>query len=42
MTQEEIEDIYAAGCPGEAGYISAFHVVQKGIHAEPGDLIVKD
>ena len=39
---EDIGDLYPPGRPGEAGYASLLYAVQKGIIAQPGDLIVKD
>ena len=39
---EDIGDLYPPGRPGEAGYASLLYAVQKGLIAQPGDLIVKD
>jgi hypothetical protein len=42
ITLEDIGDLYPPGRPGEAGYASVLYAVQKGLDAQPGDLIVKD
>jgi len=42
ITLDDIDDLYPPGRPGEAGYASVLYAVQKGLHALPGDLIVKD